>query len=332
VSIDQIDTPTVRKRAFAALRSRGYTSLVRKKKITLVLGSGGPIGHAFHAGLLRALSDGLGWDARESELVLGTSAGAQVGALLRAGMSGVDLMARVTGESLSQEGDRIARHYTRPSHDAPAGRAPYRPASTPYLLRALAQPWRTRPGRLLAALLPRGRVSLMPQAEGLQRLFGLAWPSRPLWIAALCLHSGELTAFGRPGAPATDVGTAVACSGAVPAVCEPVHVAGRPFIDGGIASATNLELVRDVEDDLVIVSSPLSMIPPMRLLLWNEVRKLRAAGRRTVVFEPEGEASNAMGLNPMSLPRCGEVARAAYRSALRNIEGGTTSRELSSVF
>ena len=56
-------------------------------RIGLVLGAGGAVGHAFHAGVLAALADETGWDAREAEVVVGTSAGSVVGALLRAGMS-----------------------------------------------------------------------------------------------------------------------------------------------------------------------------------------------------------------------------------------------------
>ncbi|MCZ7678960.1 MAG: hypothetical protein M5U28_09490 [Sandaracinaceae bacterium] len=81
-------------------------------RVTLVLGAGGPVGHAFHAGLLRALSQALGWDPREAELVLGTSAGAQVGALLRAGMSADDLAARAAGEPLTPRA-RPSRSTTR---------------------------------------------------------------------------------------------------------------------------------------------------------------------------------------------------------------------------
>lgn len=302
------------------------------KRITLVLGSGGPVGHAFHAGTLRAVAHATGWDPRHAELVVGTSAGAQVGALLRAGMSADDLCARVTGAPMSKEGAAIAAHYMRPDHDARGVWKRYRPASLAYLKRFLLRPWRARLGSIFSALLPHGTVSLLPQAEGLQRLFGHAWPTeRKLWITALCLHSGELLAFGRPDAPATDVGTAVACSGAVPAVCKPVEVAGRLFVDGGMASATNLSLLHDVDEDLVIVSSPLSSIAPMRIPLYRELRALRARGKRVLVLEPKGEAARAMGLNPMALDRAPRVADAAYRSTLSEISRADVQRELSSV-
>ncbi len=301
------------------------------KGITLVLGSGGPVGHAYHAGLLRALSQVFGWDPRKAELLVGTSAGAQVAALLRAGMSAEDLCARAAGDSMSSEGESIARHYTRPDHDEPDPSIPrtLRPASSRYLREILRRPWKARPGRFFSALLPAGRVSLHPQAEGLRKLFGHEWPNKKLWIAALCLHSGKLTAFGREDAPRTDVGTAVICSGAVPSVCAPVEVEGRLFVDGGMASATNLDLLDQDQNETVIVSSPLSMIPPMRLLLRNEVRALRAKKKRVIVFEPSGEAARAMGMSPMDLARSANVARTTHHSMVREL---SARRDLHEIF
>jgi NTE family protein len=282
-------------------------------RIALVLGAGGPVGHAYHAGLLRALHRNLGWDARSADLVLGTSAGAQVGALLRAGMSADDLTARVTGEAMTTEGAAIAGHFIRPSHDDPSvDKRPYRPAALEYLRAGLVRPWRMRPGRLAAALLPEGRVSLDAQVLGLQDLFGFEWPRDPLWITAVELATGRRVAFGRVGDPQTDVGTAVASSGAVPAVCVPPLVDGQRYVDGGMASPTNLDLLEQHDVDTIVVSSPLSVIHPIRLLLWREVRRLRRLGKKVIVFEPRGPAAWMMGYNVMDLGRAPRVAHMAY--------------------
>ena len=79
------------------------------RRVGLVLGAGGPVGHAFHAGVLAALQDG-GWDARDAAVIVGTSIGAITGALLRAGVSPEDLYARVTGRPMSEEGEARAGH------------------------------------------------------------------------------------------------------------------------------------------------------------------------------------------------------------------------------
>ena len=65
-------------------------------RVAVVLGAGGTVGHAFHAGVLAALHHELGWDARHADLVVGTSAGSVVAALLRAGLPAADLARRAT--------------------------------------------------------------------------------------------------------------------------------------------------------------------------------------------------------------------------------------------
>jgi NTE family protein len=296
----------------------------RRKRIGLVLGAGGPVGHAFHSGVIHALERVAGWDARDAEIVVGTSAGAQVGALLRAGLSGHDLAARASGEPLSSEAQSIARHYIRPyPQEKPREKRRKSPCAPGFFLEALRNPGHFRPGRLLSALLPEGYVCLGAQAEGLRRIFGPSWPVRPLWITAVHLDSGERVAFGRDGAPAIDVGTAVTCSGAVPGVCRTVHWEGRRYVDGGVASATHLDLMHRAPVDMVVVSSPLSMFAPMRALLWSEVRKLRKHVP-VVVLEPKGAALDAMGMNPMCAVRAKKVARAAFDCAARELERHTT--------
>lgn len=288
-----------------------------RKRIGLVLGAGGPVGHAYHAGLLAAFEEALGWDPRQAEVVVGTSAGAQVGALLRAGMSARDLKARVTGDELSDHGRMIASHFIRPPY-VPHPDYPRRfsPLSTSYLLRHLLRPWEAKLGHLIALLLPPGRVCLKVQAEGLRRLFGDRWPSSPLWITAVGIQRGELVAFGQKGSPETDVGTAVTCSGAVPSVCAPVLVDGEHYVDGGVASATNLHLMEEANVDAVIVSSPLSSMPLMRWLFRREVKRLARRGIEVFAFEPDRSVAKAMGFNPMRLDRAPAVARTVHSWAL----------------
>jgi NTE family protein len=293
----------------------------RKKRVGLVLGAGGPVGHAYHSGVLSALQAAFGWDAREADVVVGTSAGAQVGALLRAGLDGDDLAARAKGEPLSPEAQAIARHYVRPYSNATRGASERRgPASIRFLLEAVKRPGVLRPGRLVSALLPEGSVELEPQAHGFRNIFGDSWPERPLWITAVHLDDGSRVAFGKDGAPPIDVGTAVTCSGAVPGVARPVRWGGRRYVDGGIASATHLDLLHDAPVDVVIVSSPLSMFTPMRGLLWNEIRTLEKKGVPVVAFEPRGAALEVMGYNPMDATAARVVVKAAYETTLRQLE------------
>jgi NTE family protein len=83
-------------------------------RIGLVLGAGGATGHAFHIGVLSALEEATGWDPRTADVIVGTSAGAIIGALLRGGLSPRDLAARALGEPLSDEGTAIAAILGKP--------------------------------------------------------------------------------------------------------------------------------------------------------------------------------------------------------------------------
>src|SRR3954468_2957293 len=55
------------------------------RRVGLVLGAGGIVGQASHAGVLQALAE-VGCDPASAEIVVGTSAGSLVGGLLRRGV------------------------------------------------------------------------------------------------------------------------------------------------------------------------------------------------------------------------------------------------------
>jgi len=90
----------------------------------------------------------------------------------------------------------------------------------------------------------------------------------PLGIVATDLGTGEAVLFRRG-----DTGTAVRASSAVPAVFEPVRIAGRDYVDGGLVSPVPVLQARQMGADLVIavdISSAPQGNPPsdtIRLLL-----------------------------------------------------------------
>lgn len=81
--------------------------------VGLVLGGGGVTGMAFHAGVLAALQHDLGWDPNRADVVIGTSAGSVVGALLRNGASTEDLAAWGTGARPTGAGGDVRRRMDR---------------------------------------------------------------------------------------------------------------------------------------------------------------------------------------------------------------------------
>ena len=61
------------------------------RRVALVLGAGGTVGMAYHAGSLRALQLVGGVDPSGCDLIVGTSAGSVIGAYLRSGWTSEDL-------------------------------------------------------------------------------------------------------------------------------------------------------------------------------------------------------------------------------------------------
>ncbi|MFF5358238.1 hypothetical protein ACFY4I_02360 [Streptomyces scabiei] len=59
----------------------------------LVLGCGGTLGTAWTTAALHSLQRATGWDPRDADVLVGTSAGAEVAALLGAGVGVEELLA-----------------------------------------------------------------------------------------------------------------------------------------------------------------------------------------------------------------------------------------------
>ncbi len=241
--------------------------------IGLVLGAGGVVGAAFHAGALAALADAAGWDARTAGLLVGTSAGSGVSASLRIGFSPADLHARAIGQPLSAEGQALGASIAVGQVQIPAApdfdpRSLLRPAAPQLTAAAFLAPGPIRPG-LLAGWLPRGTVSTAFLGERIRALADqrhdvggwsdARWPDQPTWICATRLRDGKRVVFGRDDVD-TDIGTAVQASSAVPGFFAPVRIGAHDYVDGGAFSPTNADLVARLRFDLVVVISPMSAV------------------------------------------------------------------------
>jgi len=316
-------------------------------RVGLVLGAGGVVGHAFHAGVLSALAAETGWDARDAEVIVGTSAGSVVGALLRSGASAPDLYARATGAPLSPAGRKLVQRAE--SGPAPLGPIPSRPerrrvpamaAAPGALVHAARRPWSVRPGALAAALLPAGRVPTELVAANLRPLFD-SWPQPALWINAVELDTGRLVTFGRDPERRAVVADAVAASCAIPSFFAPVSIDDVRYVDGGVHSPTNADLLGGLELDLVVVSSPMSIAPRgprlaadqparrwARILLAREVARVRRSGTPVITFQPTAADLAVMGFNAMEESRRAPVARQALASARSRIESSRARERL----
>lgn len=299
-------------------------------RVGLVLGAGGIVGQAYHAGVLAALENDLGWDPRSADVIVGSSAGSVTGAALRLGAPALDLAAYTVNAPLSDDAaalfETLGAPPELPPFEARSLLRPWRMPSRALLTRAARRPWAVRGAAAAATLLPAGAVDLLDHAAVLDGLCGGELPDG-LWICAARRDHGGRVVFGRPGAPRPRLSEAVAASCAIPGYFRPVRVEGTEYVDGGVHSPTNADVLRHEGLDLVIVVSPMSAArglarTPDALArrtahrrLELEARRLRAAGTEVVRIEPGPRVLAAMGINAMADDRADRVVRAAFLDA-----------------
>ncbi|MGJ5748791.1 NTE family protein [Streptomyces puniciscabiei] len=208
----------------------------------LVLGPGGHLGTAWMAGLTAGLRR-FGIDLGEADLIVGTSAGAIVGAVIATG----------------QDPARLATVPARRS--ANASSAPRRPgpAVTGAVFAVLGDPGldpaeaRRRVGRIaLKTFDPETENQLIAQRAAL--IAADSWPRRPLLIPAVDAESGEPIVW--DAATGVPLVLAVAASSAFPGIEPPVTVDGRRYLDGALRAGTNTDLAAGSR--IVVVIDPLA--------------------------------------------------------------------------
>jgi NTE family protein len=311
-------------------------------KVGLVLGAGGVLGGAWLVGGLSALARETDWDPGSADFIVGTSAGSMVGSLVATGIPPWFMVAHSRGEVF----EGLTGPDGRPAADADrAAGAAFRlhrglpgigPGSLRMALTALSNPLRHTPLQLLAGWLPAGLVS----TDSLKELVGRAVPGRwvehpNFWAVACDYESGRRVPFGRVDAPRASIGDAVAASCAIPGFYRPVRIGRRRYVDGGVCSASSLDLVAGRGLDLVICLNPLSGSPgtpsdPRDWLgavsrrangrrLAHEAGKVRRFGTEVALIEPTSEDLREMGRNMMNVGRRRRVIETAERTVLEQL-------------
>ena len=314
-------------------------------KVGLVLGAGGVLGGAWLVGGLSALARETDWDPGSADHIVGTSAGSMIGALTAAGVPPWFMVAHSRGEVF----DGLVGPDGRPVADADrSAGASFRfhrglpvigPGSLRMAFTALSNPLRHTPLQMLAGWVPSGFVSTDPLKETVTRAVPGDWVEHPnYWAVACDYETGRRTPFGRLGSPRAHIGDAVAASCAIPGFYRPVKIGRRRYVDGGVCSVSNMDLVAGRGLDLVICLNPLTssaegstglagildMIPAItrrasRGRLEREERKVRRFGAEVVIVEPTAEDHAAMGRNWMSSERRQDVVDTAEETVARQL-------------
>jgi NTE family protein len=302
----------------------------------VVIGTGGSLGYAWAIAALSTWQQATGLDARDADVVVGTSAGSIIASALASGVAVDDLV------------DHLREAPSRPSSGRPhrprgaRGGTPPVPRLGPGSVRLLGRiaraPRRFPPLAFASALLPVGRADTSGVVKLVSSFAPESWPGPPsapeLRIVATDYDTGARVPFGRPGAPSASPADAASASCAVPGWFAPVRIDGRRYVDGGVCSATSADLL--LGPDMPPVDEALVLIPLARRgrvhltgagaaadglfrgivggRSAREIARLRTAGVRVTAHAPGPEDRAAMGWNVMDARRQGEVLQTALRT------------------
>jgi NTE family protein len=315
-------------------------------KVGLVLGAGGVLGGAWLTGGLHALARETDWDPGTADFIVGTSAGSMIGALTAAGVPPWFMVAHSAGErfegitaadgSPASDADRAAGAIYRLHRGLP----PLGPGSLRMALTALSNPLGHTPLQILAGWVPSGLVSTDSLKDIVRRAVPDRWVDHPnYWAVACDYHNGRRTPFGRLDAPNAEIADAVAASCAIPGFYRPVKIGSRRYVDGGVCSASSLDLLAGRGLDLIIClnplssgtqldrhrGSPLGRLGPLDPRDWfgalsrqangrrlaHEAHKVRRFGTEVLLIEPTEDDREVMGHNLMSGTRRHQVIETA---------------------
>ncbi len=278
-------------------------------RVGLVLGGGGITGAAYEMAALMAIERATGWDPNDAEVVVGTSSGAFVGALVRSEALTLDSMV-LANDDRADVTERIRSHVFS---KGPRGKV------TRWVRHGLL-PGMRNPGltMFLGSPAPYHAIGI---SEWVTAHVGsdaaVSWPDRPTAIVAHDLERSSRAAFGTSGAPEATLSEAVAASSAIPLLFRPFEVDGRLYVDGGVSSGTHADLVLGSPDelDLVLVIAPLAADVRRKRArfhekvfdrvgnraLEEELQIIRShwPGTDVLVLSPSPSVQNASRPNPM---------------------------------
>ena len=281
----------------------------------LVLAGGGIAGIAWETGVLRGIADESPAAARlllDSDVLVGTSAGSVVAAQVGTGSTLEVLFDRQVAESSAELDSGVDIDDI-----------------TELFLNALSEPYDAATDKTRQQMQRIGAVALATETvpEPVrrkvieQRLPLHDWPDRVLRLTAIEVVTGELVVFDRDSG--VELVDAVAASCAVPGAWPPVTIAGRRYMDGGVASAVNLRVAGDCDAAVVLVPSGVDAPAPFGGGPREEVAAF--AGPAFAVFADDSSLA-AFGPNALD-PRCRIPSAGAGRAQGRR-EAHTVARFL----
>lgn len=303
----------------------------------LVLGGGGVLGGAWAVGALARLQDRFDFRPADVDVIVGTSAGSILAALLGAGVGVEELVRHYDGQPITSG---PLAGYQFDAAAAAGGRRPglprlSGPGSVRLVGQSLRQIGRQPPTIALSAILPAGTRTLDRVGHLVDAVTPCGqWSPHPgVWVVAMDFDTGRRVVFGRPGAPIAGLADAVMASCSIPGWFAPVSIGGGTYVDGGAVSATSVDVVAHLGLDEVYVIAPMvsfatdrpRALPALLERRWrSEVTKVvrreaalvEAAGATVRIVGPGPEDLAAIGANLMDGTRQRHVLHTSLRTSV----------------
>ena len=303
----------------------------------LVLGGGGVLGGTWAVGALSAMEQEFGFSAADADIIVGTSAGSVIAALVGGGVTVEQLRHHYVDDAVP---DGPLAGYAFDPVQATGGSRPGIPKllgpGSPRLigssLRRLGQVPATT---LVSAFMPEGTRSLERIGHLVDAVTPLGeWsPHRGVWVVAMDYEDGKRVVFGRPGSPVVPLSSAVVASCSIPGWFQPVVIKGRTYVDGGAVSATSVDVLAHAGLDEVYVVAPMvsfatdrpSSVAARLERRWRgqltkaarqEAAVVRAAGATVRMVGPGPEDLVAIGANLMDDTRRRFVLETSLRTSV----------------
>jgi NTE family protein len=278
-----------------------------------VLGGGGITGAAYEMAALMAIRLATGWDPNQADVVVGTSGGSFVTALVRNDALTLDSLVSPTDDR-NAVAERIRSHVFTKKAGVQVGS----------WVRHGIVPGLRDPGLTLFLGSPApyhasGLADWVKSHIGEEA--GESWPAKPTAVVAYDVARHGRVVFGTESAPEAGIAHAVAASSAIPLLFRPYAIEGGLYVDGGVASGTHADLVlgSDKPMDLVLVLAPMAADVQRKRARFHE-KMFDRVGQRSlgeevllireawpdcevVTLFPSPSVQNAMRPNPMDSTR-----------------------------
>ena len=259
----ELETPRTESRGGRAKRSRR-----RQSKTALVLGGGGFTGGVYEIGALRALDLlAVNRTINEFDVYVGTSAGAFIASMVANGITPEEMMRVINSDLPSPLSDISLGMLLQPNYGGFVRKSLTFPLRVAGVARGLLSHVREVSAVDIVNGLAGGLPSGVYSGRGIESYVeeALADPDRTndfrlldneLYLTATDLDSTERVVMGDGEWMDVPISTAVAASGALPMLYEPVRIDGREFIDGGIRSTTNIDVAVEHGAKFIVVINP----------------------------------------------------------------------------